>query len=367
MLDNSKWKFIIPAIIMAIAPSAFANEQLCADIENRLKGGQLSIGTGPQTRALTQEINTLNGLIRTIRSDMRRSGCSVGSVIVYGDRNAELCAELGERLVEATSEINYLNEQKKQLQFATTGRLSQSERRKLEQQWERSGCLKIKANQAQKENDLKPAQPAEKEQASTNAPKPMVIDPMNKSATGAGNLRTMCVRLCDGKFYPVSANASPLDFTLQKAQCQNSCPSSDTDLYYHSTVGQETKDMVSATTNQSYASLPTAYKFQQASAKKQDDCSCGALGSVEFGEKPRDAASLPTPSDDGTSTSENTPDAETKSETAEPPKQEAKVDEGRPYVPGERKVRTVGPQFFPEDNSIDLKNPASPGAQPQQF
>ena len=367
MLDNSKWKFIVPAIVLASAPAAYASEQLCADIENRLKGGQLSIGTGPQTRALTQDINALNGLIRTIRSDMRRSGCSVGSVIVYGDRNAELCAELGERLVEATSEINYLNEQKKQLQFANTGRLSQAERRKLEQQWERSGCLKIKANQAKKENDLKPAQPAEVAPSNNNAPKPMVIDPMNKPVAGTGNLRTMCVRLCDGKFYPVSANASPLDFTLQKAQCQNSCPASDTDLFYHSIVGQETKDMVSATTNQSYASLPTAYRFQQTTTKQSDECSCGALGSVEFGEKPRANASLPSPTDEDTTGTKAMTDAATEPATHEQPKQEAKVDEGRPYVPGERKVRTVGPQFFPEDNSIDLKNPATPGAQPQQF
>jgi hypothetical protein len=39
----------------------------------------------------------------------------------------------------------------------------------------------------------------------------------------------------------------------------------------------------------------------------------------------------------------------------------------RPYDPQSGKVRLIGPQFLAGDRGeIDLKNPATPGAQPQQ-
>lgn len=54
------------------------------------------------------------------------------------------------------------------------------------------------------------------------------------------------------------------------------------------------------------------------------------------------------------------------------PSEPAKSAELKPEPPPERpydrnqKVRSVGPQFFPEENDIDLANPASPGPQPMQ-
>ena len=58
--------------------------------------------------------------------------------------------------------------------------------------------------------------------------------------------------------------------------------------------------------------------------------------------------------------------------TLDPSKSEAETAATKPPPPPERpydpnrKVRTVGPEFFPENGDIDLANPASPGPQPMQ-
>lgn len=53
-----------------------------------------------------------------------------------------------------------------------------------------------------------------------------------------------------------------------------------------------------------------------------------------------------------------------------PQQQEARRDVTPPVAERDwnpdRPVRMVGPQFFPDNNRIDLANPATPGAQPQQ-
>jgi hypothetical protein len=89
-----------------------------------------------------------------------------------------------------------------------------------------------------------------------------------------------CVRLCDGRHFPVTrgANVSPTGL------CSALCPASKTKVFYGSAI-----DTASAEDGERYASLPTAFAYRQ---RVSADCTCN--GRDIFGLARMDAASDPT-------------------------------------------------------------------------
>lgn len=55
--------------------------------------------------------------------------------------------------------------------------------------------------------------------------------------------RTLCVRQCDGYYWPISFATSPASFKRDNETCERSC-SSAAKLYVHRNPGEEPKDMV---------------------------------------------------------------------------------------------------------------------------
>src|SRR5690606_15645605 len=55
-----------------------------------------------------------------------------------------------------------------------------------------------------------------------------------------GNLRTLCVRTCDGYFFPIAYQTSRRNFDRDAAACASMCPGTNVELYYHHVPGEET-------------------------------------------------------------------------------------------------------------------------------
>lgn len=72
--------------------------------------------------------------------------------------------------------------------------------------------------------------------------------------------RTMCVRLCDGYFWPVSFTATKREFARDSEICERGC-GSPTLLHFYRNPGQEPQDMVDLT-GQPYAKLRTAFRYR---------------------------------------------------------------------------------------------------------
>ena len=84
----------------------------------------------------------------------------------------------------------------------------------------------------------------------------------------AGEFATMCVRTCDGYYFPMSPNSSSADFDRDLKNCESSCPGTEMQLYYQGAVGDESETMISAGTGEPYASLPTAYLYRDAAMSR---------------------------------------------------------------------------------------------------
>jgi len=84
--------------------------------------------------------------------------------------------------------------------------------------------------------------------------------------------RTLCVRLCDGYYFPVSFSTLPNHFQRDAEQCQSQC-AAPAELYYHQNPGGAVEQMVSVNGQQPYTSLKTAWRYRKEFVQ---GCSCKA-------------------------------------------------------------------------------------------
>lgn len=90
----------------------------------------------------------------------------------------------------------------------------------------------------------------------------------------SGTYRTVCVRSCDGAYFPVSFATVPARFPDDEKTCKALCPATEANLYAYRNPGEDMNSAVS-TTGQPYTALPTAFKFR---VSHDPTCSCKAAG-----------------------------------------------------------------------------------------
>jgi hypothetical protein len=93
--------------------------------------------------------------------------------------------------------------------------------------------------------------------------------------SGSGTYRTVCVRTCDGFFYPISFSTNSSRFAEDEKICQKSCPNAEVMLFSHRNPGEDINQAVSTTSGQPYTSLANAFKYRQA---WDNACSCRRAG-----------------------------------------------------------------------------------------
>ncbi|WP_292306645.1 DUF2865 domain-containing protein, partial [Mesorhizobium sp.] len=89
-----------------------------------------------------------------------------------------------------------------------------------------------------------------------NQPDGMDLPRMN------GEFRTVCVRTCDGYFFPMSNAASLGDFERDQKNCESSCPGTEMQVFYTRGMDDDAGNMTSSATGRPYSELPTAYLYK---------------------------------------------------------------------------------------------------------
>ena len=183
----------------------------------------------------------------------------------------------------------------------------------------------------------------------------------------AGTYRTLCVRTCDGYYFPVSYSTVPSKFAEDEQLCRRLCPAADVALYSHRNPGEDVSRAVSIG-GRLYTELPTAFSYRK---QLNAACNCRLPGqswaealrqssdqTVERGDivvteerakqlsQPRfDAQGKPASPTRGQAADSvsNAPLPTAGAEQQPPAPAEEKVEQ----EPGKRKVRAVGPTFYP--------------------
>jgi hypothetical protein len=82
--------------------------------------------------------------------------------------------------------------------------------------------------------------------------------------------RTICVRLCDGYYFPVSFSTLPNHFSRDADVCQSRC-AAPAELYYHQNPGAGVEQATSIKGQTPYTSLKTAFRYRKEFVQ---GCSC---------------------------------------------------------------------------------------------
>jgi Protein of unknown function (DUF2865) len=177
----------------------------------------------------------------------------------------------------------------------------------------------------------------------------------------SGTYRTVCVRSCDGFYFPISFATVPARFPDDERTCKNLCPAAEASLFAYRNPGEDMSQAVSVT-GQPYSSLPNAFHYRQ---EFNPSCSCKAPGQTwadalktiddtaaaqqqgdiivteESAKKMSRVPTKPTTGKRGT-TAANTA-ATTPSAPDDPPSTTAASG----AAPANKPIRSVGPTFIP--------------------
>jgi hypothetical protein len=98
--------------------------------------------------------------------------------------------------------------------------------------------------------------------------------PTGDLAPPSGTYRTVCVRTCDGGYFPISFATVPTRFPDDERSCKALCPATDANLFTYRNPGEDINQAVSVN-GQAYTSLPNAFHFR---TEFNPSCSCRAPG-----------------------------------------------------------------------------------------
>jgi hypothetical protein len=93
-------------------------------------------------------------------------------------------------------------------------------------------------------------------------------------APQSGTYRTVCVRTCDGGYFPISFATSPARFADDERTCKAQCPATEASLYAYRNPGEDINQAVSVN-GQPYTALPNAFHYR---TEFNPTCSCRAPG-----------------------------------------------------------------------------------------
>lgn len=341
----------ISAVFLALAAQVAHASPVCDRLIARLNDQPRTVISNVNLRDYAAAISRQNLDLRQARSERRRAGCGAGSVLVFGTPADDTCQGLDAVIEQMTANLDDLKARRQSL---VSGGDDANRRRILAAldinrcAEEQDKVLQAAASEPETHrNILKDLPPIRESILSDQA------DMQNFALPGSndtGALRTMCVRTCDGAFFPISSNATPADFQRDAETCSHRCPGAETSLYYHAMATEESDQMISASTGEPYIDLPTAFAYKTRDPQASSQCGCALPNTASI--------------------NQSTPKQQGSIVTITTQKQQVQVSStvpDRPYDPDDKKVRIVGPSFLPTgDGAIDLRNPKGPAYQPSQ-
>lgn len=337
-------------------PPANSQAQVCQRLEQQLasldRGGSNDPAKAEQIRRYEEAVAKQQSELDRMVAQARRLGCeSTGFFDLFrGGPNAQ-CAPLNSQVAQMRANLDRIMNDLQRLQRAGAD-------------YERDGQRRAVLT-ALGRNDCGP----QYRQASQSPQGRNLFETLFGGNSGfqpdaPGNAyRTVCVRTCDGYFFPISFSTAPSRFADDQRSCQRMCPAAEAMLYTHRNPGEDMNQAVSAG-GRLYSELPNAFKFRQefnaaCSCKKQGETWAEALkgledrSTIEHGDilvtedrakamnAPRDAQGRPI----RPANTRGKPDPKAAVQTTQPApapaEPEAASDAPKPAM------RTVGPQLGP--------------------
>jgi hypothetical protein len=239
---------------------------ICLQLEQRLVG-ENQVGT--QGREVLPKIENdmrqLERAYQTMQLQLDRSECWDTFLFSKTLRRTPRCIQLNSEVESMRRRLAELDAQRRQI-MGTRDRSFQDD---IIRELARNGCGQQYVQEARRRdaarNPFSMLFGGEESDAPRGAPNQFGNLPF-------ATYRTLCVRLCDGYYFPVSFSTLPNHFQRDADQCQSQC-AAPAELFYHQNPGGAVEQMVSVASQQPYTSLKSAWRYRKEFVQ---GCSCKA-------------------------------------------------------------------------------------------
>ena len=299
-LSLSRARFVLACTVLfgtaVLATSAFAQagppgpppqpgqsglgpNPMCVRLEGQLavldRGGGGDPAREEQIRRYQDSQTRQQAELDRVTMQAKRMGCdSSGFFSLFGGQQAQ-CGPVNTQIQQMRANLDQITSNLERLRGGGPGGVSperDSQRRSVLLALAQNNCGPQYANAAQSQgggnflSNLFGGNSAGNPQAVP----PSDLGPQSQS----GTFRTVCVRTCDGAYFPISFATVPARFPDDERTCKALCPAAEAVLYTHRNPGEDMNSAVSIS-GQPYTALPAAFKFR---SEFNPSCSCKAAG-----------------------------------------------------------------------------------------
>lgn len=246
------------ALAQGFAPPGGTRDQVCNRLEAQLSGIDRASGDPArveQARRLEDAIIRQQGELDRAVAQSRRLGCDTpGFFRLFNPQQSQQCAPLTRQIQEMRANLSRIMADLQRMQGAGAN---------YERDGQRRAVLAALA-----QNDCGPqyrqaAQPQGRgffEQLFGGGGS--IFAPEQEPGQAGSGYRTVCVRTCDGSFFPISFSTSQDRFRDDERTCQRMCPAAEVVLFAYRNPGEDISKAVSIN-GQPYTALPNAFRYRQ--------------------------------------------------------------------------------------------------------
>jgi hypothetical protein len=250
-------------------PPAAADQPPFNPVCVRLEGQLAMINRGNADTARSDQIRRYEDSIAKQQADLdrtlaqsKRAGCEGGGFFALFTGQSPQCQPLSAQIQQKRDDLDRAMSEVERLKSGNNSDLD-GQRRQLIGQLAQNNC-------------------GEQYRAAAAAAGPggfldALFGHINPGGEGApsGTYRTVCVRSCDGFYFPISYSTGPNKFADDQRACLRECPYSEVSLYTYHNPGEDMEQAVSSSTGAPYSTLPNAFRYRK---EVVAGCSCRRTG-----------------------------------------------------------------------------------------
>src|SRR6266436_647606 len=266
MLSVGAWAQMSPA---APSPQGAPVNPMCPRLEAQLAALDRGGGTGDpardeQIRRYQEAATKQQSELDRVTFQAKRMGCdSSGFFSLFSGQSAQ-CGPVNNQIQQMRANLEQITTSLERLRGGF-GADRENQRRSILLALAQSNCGPQYANAVRGPGNF-----LDNLFGNNNYPGPPSADLGPQS----GTFRTVCVRSCDGAYFPISFSTVPARFPDDERTCKALCPAAEANLFTYRNPGEDINQAVSIN-GQPYASSPNAFRYRQ---EFNPSCACKAAG-----------------------------------------------------------------------------------------
>jgi hypothetical protein len=251
---------------------------MCPRLEAQLatidRGGSGDPAKDEQIRRYQEASSKQQGELDRITSQAKRMGCdSSGFFSLFSGQSAQ-CGPINNQIQQMRANMDQITTSLERLRTGGLGGGDRdNQRRSVLLALAQNNCGPQYANAVRGQGNS-PGNFLDNLFGNNNSNNNPVGVPSADLGPPSGTYRTVCVRSCDGGYFPISFATVPARFPDDEKTCKALCPAAEATLFTYRNPGEDINQAVSMN-GQPYSSSPNAFRYRQ---EFNPSCSCKAPG-----------------------------------------------------------------------------------------